>query len=230
MESESQSTNIVERYTAKEEIVYLNVGGQLFATTTTTLTISDPNSMFNAMFGKNGSRFKHNFDKKGNYFIDRDPRYFAVILNYLRTHQVILDPNIAIEGVLEDAKYFNIQGIVDELTRMIDNDTKGPELTRKEVIRILCSSTTDDRLRFFGINLSGLDLSRLDFSGIALSNCNLSYANLTECYFTEARVAKVNFTHANLRNATFHSANLSGANLSNADLTDARFNDAELLV
>lgn len=59
-----------------EEIVSINVGGQLFVTTTTTLR-NDSKSMLYAMFS---GRFPTKRDFQGNYFIDRDGKYFRCIL------------------------------------------------------------------------------------------------------------------------------------------------------
>ena len=62
------------------DIINLNVGGQRFSTSRQTLTwIAD--SFFTAML--NGL-ISTNRDEQGAIFIDRDPKLFSIILNYLR--------------------------------------------------------------------------------------------------------------------------------------------------
>lgn len=60
----------------EEEIVSLNVGGQVFVTTTTTLR-NDTKSMLYAMFS---GKYPSKKDFSGSYFIDRDGKYFRCIL------------------------------------------------------------------------------------------------------------------------------------------------------
>ena len=57
-------------------------------------------------------------DSDGAYLIDRSPKYFEPILNYLRTGSLIIDPNVNPEGVLEEAKYFGIDTIIPRLEAM----------------------------------------------------------------------------------------------------------------
>jgi len=66
--------------TKKEDIIDINVGGKHFTTSRSTLC-SIKGSLLEAMFS---GRWDIQKDKKGRYFIDRDPTYFEKILNYLR--------------------------------------------------------------------------------------------------------------------------------------------------
>ena len=64
-----------------DEIVSLNVGGTLFATSRQTL-MKHPDSMLARMCNTEVPVVK---DPSGAYFIDRDPTLFRLILNYLRS-------------------------------------------------------------------------------------------------------------------------------------------------
>ncbi|WAR21539.1 KCTD5-like protein [Mya arenaria] len=52
---------------------------------------------------KSDSGWNSSVDENGSYLIDRSPRYFEPILNYLRHGRLIIDRNINPEGVLEEA-------------------------------------------------------------------------------------------------------------------------------
>ena len=101
--------------------VKLNVGGQKFVTNTSVF-MSDPGCMLAKMF--NGEMRPGDKDEDGAYFIDRSPDYFKPILNYFRTGKIIIDHNINVEGVLEEAKYYGIESLVSLLQDIICNDSK----------------------------------------------------------------------------------------------------------
>lgn len=71
----------------QSEKIKLNVGGQIFVTSITTLT-KDPDSLLARMFGPNGTAVP---EADGSYFIDRDGTYFRYVLNYLRDLTVRLN-------------------------------------------------------------------------------------------------------------------------------------------
>ena len=92
--------------------VKLNVGGHHFTTSLQTLT-KDPNSMLAAMFS---GKFEMKPSEDGTFFIDRDGTHFLFILNYLRNGELILPEGATFLKELEaEAKFYQIQGILDEL-------------------------------------------------------------------------------------------------------------------
>uniref|UniRef100_A0A671VNL2 BTB/POZ domain-containing protein KCTD9-like n=1 Tax=Sparus aurata TaxID=8175 RepID=A0A671VNL2_SPAAU len=184
-----------ERGQTHTDWLTLNVGGRCFTTTrgmTDVLLISD-------VWGNKQ-------DSQGAYLIDRSPDYFEPILNYLRHGQLIINEGINPLGVLEEARFFGIEQLAEQLETLIKS-TQPPDdhspLTRKEFIRFLLATTTKSELRCQGLNFNGADLSRLD----------LRY---------------INFKMANLRGANLTHANLSGANLERADLSMACLDAANL--
>jgi len=70
----------------------------------------DPHSMLAKMFAVDSPMKAAATDENGAYFIDRDPKYFRAILNFLRDpSKLIIDSNLNMEGVLQEARYFQVQ-------------------------------------------------------------------------------------------------------------------------
>ena len=92
--------------------VNLNVGGHYFKTSVQTLT-KDPNTMLAAMFS---GKFEMKPCEDASFFIDRDGTHFRFILNYLRTGKLTLPEGATfLKELLEEAEFYQIQGIIDEL-------------------------------------------------------------------------------------------------------------------
>ena len=82
-------------------------------------------------------------DNTGAYLIDRDPTYFGPILNYLRHGKLVLDRNVSEEGVLEEAEFYNITGLISLLKERLrhrkgsyPNAIDGDE-SKKHIYRVL---------------------------------------------------------------------------------------------
>ena len=69
--------------------------------------------MLHAMFS---GRFDTTPGEDGSYFIDRDGTHFRHILNYLRTGKLVLpDDKVVRKELLNEAEFYQIDGILDEL-------------------------------------------------------------------------------------------------------------------
>eukprot|EP01116_Phalansterium_solitarium_P007423 TRINITY_DN20085_c0_g1_i1.p3 TRINITY_DN20085_c0_g1~~TRINITY_DN20085_c0_g1_i1.p3 ORF type:complete len:196 (+),score=91.46 TRINITY_DN20085_c0_g1_i1:108-695(+) len=56
----------------------------------------------------------------GDIVFDRDPPYFGPVLNYLRNRKLIYDRNLCLDGVLAEAKFFE----VNKLVALIEEEKK----------------------------------------------------------------------------------------------------------
>ena len=95
--------------------VTLNVGGQKFVTKTSVF-MKEPDCMLAKMF--NGEMKDVEKDQDGTILIDRSPDYFKPFLNYFRTGEIIIDPSISAEGVLQEAKYYGIKTMIPKLIKI----------------------------------------------------------------------------------------------------------------
>merc|ERR1711935_1002897 len=118
-------------------VVKLNVGGTMFMTTQGTL-LSDQNSMLAKMFSleTNGGRFPGIQDENGAYFIDSCPKYFGIILNFLRRGVMEKVANVDLKFLRNEAEYFCIQGLVKVVEEEIEKTEKGEALRLEQLKRI----------------------------------------------------------------------------------------------
>jgi hypothetical protein len=135
---------------AQMEWVHLNVGGRVFATTVSTLTRTDSHSMLARMFTQGDVEWQSAVDENGAYLIDRSPRYFEPILNFLRHGQLVIDKSLSVEGVLEEAKFFGVTSLIEQLEDMIEREQPPDDstpVTRRELAMALMVTPTTKELR-----------------------------------------------------------------------------------
>ncbi|CAF0782672.1 unnamed protein product [Brachionus calyciflorus] len=106
----------------ESDIVRLNVGGQLFSTLKSTLTkkIKNESGQFYSptMFeGLVNGFVQPKYDENQAIFIDRNPKYFSYILDYLRIANTETDfelpDNVDKKDLRKEAKYYNIEGLLE---------------------------------------------------------------------------------------------------------------------
>lgn len=93
------------------EIIYLNVGGQRFCTSKQTLT-SIGETFFTSLLSGRISSMR---DATGAIFVDRDPNLFAIILNYMRTRQLINVDTNNLDVLKHEAEFYGISPLVRRL-------------------------------------------------------------------------------------------------------------------
>uniref|UniRef100_A0A0D6QSV3 BTB domain-containing protein n=1 Tax=Araucaria cunninghamii TaxID=56994 RepID=A0A0D6QSV3_ARACU len=91
--------------------VKLNVGGKEFVTSRTTLARAGRDSMLGAMIHRdwNSSYSETLMDE---YFIDRNPAHFSVLLDFLRTGELHIPPAMSERVVYKEALYY---GLLDSI-------------------------------------------------------------------------------------------------------------------
>ncbi|XP_040841645.1 BTB/POZ domain-containing protein KCTD17 isoform X7 [Ochotona curzoniae] len=115
--------------------VRLNVGGTVFLTTRQTLC-REQKSFLSRLC--QGDELQSDRDETGAYLIDRDPTYFGPILNFLRHGKLVLDKDMAEEGVLEEAEFYNIGPLIRIIKdRMEEKDYTVTQVPPKHVYRVL---------------------------------------------------------------------------------------------
>ena len=94
---------------SQDNRVLLNIGGTRFETSESTLK-QDPESLFFLLFSKDTPN-------RDNYFIDRDPAHFRLILNYLRCGCSLPSESVLprelryLLEVKSECEFYNLQGL-----------------------------------------------------------------------------------------------------------------------
>ncbi|KAH3759223.1 hypothetical protein Pelo_8951 [Pelomyxa schiedti] len=90
-------------------LVKLNVGGTLFTTSDTTLSRGGPHNFLTTLVAKSASSdISVVRDDSGALFIDRPPRVFAVVLDYLRTGVMHVPPGLPRSAVMAELSFMGI--------------------------------------------------------------------------------------------------------------------------
>lgn len=105
--------------------------------TTRTTLCRDPKSFLYRLC-QDDPDLNSDLDSTGAYLIDRDPTYFGPVLNYLRHGKLVINKDLAEEGVLEEAEFYNITDLIKLVKeRITERNTRKSRESKKHVYRVL---------------------------------------------------------------------------------------------
>ena len=190
----------------QENMIKLNVGGQYFTTSKTTLC-AERDSMLAIMFSGYHSLNK---SEDGSYFIDADGTHFQTILNYLRgrikdTCDLPEEKNTLFK-LQKEADFYQLRGLKKILSTATE---KRPPVSQQWINEFFQSD--DDKvwrskhsLNFQNLNLDGLSFSKMRFDhNVTFRNSSLVGANFQACSYKAG--VKIDLSCANVKNCDFRS-------------------------
>ncbi|PIC49245.1 hypothetical protein B9Z55_007912 [Caenorhabditis nigoni] len=106
-----------------EEVVKLDVGGIIFKTSKETLMKHD--GTFRAMFEQEEKLKK---DENSCVFIDRDPKHFRVILNFMRDGDVALPESPEdVKEIQKEAEFYKLEFLVEKCAEKVPEAGRSPK-------------------------------------------------------------------------------------------------------
>ncbi|KAH7699918.1 BTB/POZ domain-containing protein KCTD17 [Aphelenchoides avenae] len=102
--------------------VRLNIGGKLFQTTKQTLS-REPDS-FLARLVEDDQELPTAKDETGAYLIDRNPKLFGHLLDYLRNGTLKVHEGTHLEDLQEEAEFYNLGGLCELLKKAPERPTR----------------------------------------------------------------------------------------------------------
>jgi hypothetical protein len=91
-----------------DDIIGFNVGGRVHQTSLTTLSSLGPNLLSQMAEHLSNKTMSVKLDPSGNIFIDRDPKAFAVILEFLRNGTMFIPRRMAWQHICSELDFYCI--------------------------------------------------------------------------------------------------------------------------
>ena len=166
----------------QENVITLNVGGQIYTTSKSTLC-SQKESMLAAMFSGH-----HKLEKmeNGSYFIDADGKHFGIILNYLRGRIIystdLLEDRKTLMELEKEADFYNLVRLKDLVGIRLKRFRSVAEEMKQEFIDSRDGNKYETKKK--------INFERGDFSNCCFENITFRH----EADFNSANLINTNFS------------------------------------
>eukprot|EP00742_Colponemidia_sp_Colp-10_P003654 GILJ01003889.1.p1 GENE.GILJ01003889.1~~GILJ01003889.1.p1 ORF type:complete len:722 (-),score=105.96 GILJ01003889.1:126-2291(-) len=217
-------------------LVELDVGGRVFKTIKSVLQGTIRNQALLQLLQEGHSCI----------FIDRAPEYVAPVMNFLRYRRLIVDGNTNLDGVLEEAKFFDIPALVTSLQEQItkqkrkeheDSLIQSADITRRDLSTALVTHRAREKSKPFvlhGLRMSYMDFSNLDLSNCIFRRCDLKHVNLESTVirntlFEDCRMKLVKLSNSQTDGAAFENCDLRHVDFSSLNLSNVLFSTCNMI-
>jgi len=186
-----------------DEIVELNVGGQYFATAKSTLC-RFKGTMLETMFNGNWELKK---DSNGRYFVDRNPKLFAVILDFLRDPEAPIELPCNEEKFKREVEYYGLTRFIFNTCRsvsflfpsdisVIANKNIGSDSCYKTGDRILqsfsasgliCTGRSHWKFEIDNNTVQGMHRFSLSINNVCVGECTMEHGKENKVFDLEVQ-------------------------------------------
>ena len=198
---------MLQLYNIQENIINLNVGGQIYLTSKSTLC-SQKDSMLAAMFS---GYHKLKKMENGSYFIDADGKHFGIILNYLRGRIIystdLPEDRRTLMELEKEAHFYNLVHLKDLVCIRLKRFRSVAEEMKEDFIESRDGNKYQTKRK--------INFERGDFSNCCFENITFRH----EADFNSANLANTNFSGCTfLKNVSFKHSELIKSNFSNCEV------------
>ena len=122
-----RSPFIFYRVMAQSPFVAIDVGGRTFKLMRTTVLKHPASTLAKVISGSDTSSA---LEEGGTFYFDRNPDYFTVIADFMRSGKTFLPPNLSKEMFAVEAEFWGVEGLIDnsKATQEVPETSK-PEST-----------------------------------------------------------------------------------------------------
>ena len=202
----------------RDEILTVEVGGEKFRTTMSTLGSNPDSNLLQLAAKVVGECTPSNRDRPKHIFIDRDSKHFRLILNFLRQGEEVLRGSIlrgadryVLHDILCEVRYYklaDLERLIQRRVIALDKAMDFQHLVNAEHCFAALRPSTTSNLKYVTTksillkekNLGGIVFDRVYFKHqTSFQGSVLDRATFRECLFEGA----VDFTNADLYQASF---------------------------
>ncbi|KAJ5076450.1 potassium channel tetramerization domain-containing [Anaeramoeba ignava] len=215
--------------------IRINVGGKIFETLTTTL-LKWKNSKFEEII-KNQKQFPIIND--GIIFFDRNPKYFEIILDYLRTSKITIPTKFenkkGLEILIKESKYYSIHSLtqlLNEKLELFKRQSFTPKEFRKCIKKTYTNSAIPLYLSFTNKTNPSFECGRIerhDLSGLSLNRVVFTNFEFIDCLFGPSTYINTNFTNCKFDGSRFEQVTFIEPKLSDPKFENCSFENVEFV-